>query len=149
MEHRSSWEANRFSATQEIPRILWKPKAHYPIHNSPITVPILSHVNSVNTPLSQFLKIQLNIIFLSTPWSFKWSLSLRSPHQNSVGTPPLPIHATCLAHHILLDYITPIISDKEYRSLSSSLFSSLHSPVIPLKPKYLFSTAPYSQTSSA
>jgi len=28
MEHDYSWEANRFSASQEIPRILWKPKVH-------------------------------------------------------------------------------------------------------------------------
>ena len=29
MELRSSWEANRFSASQEISRIFWYPKVHY------------------------------------------------------------------------------------------------------------------------
>jgi hypothetical protein len=35
MEQRPSWEVNRFSASQEIPRILWKPEVHYRIDKSP------------------------------------------------------------------------------------------------------------------
>ena len=40
-----------------------------------------------------------------------------------------PIHATCPAHLILLDFMTRTILDEEYRSFSSSLCNLLHSPV--------------------
>ena len=45
--------------------------------------------------------------------------------------PPLspPIHTTCPAHLILLDFITGTGLGEEYKSFSSSLCNLLHSPV--------------------
>jgi hypothetical protein len=83
-EQSPSWEANWFSASQEIPCLLCNPKVHYRSHKCPLPVPILSQLHPVRISTFHFLKIHLNIILPSTPRSPKWSLSFRFPHQNPV-----------------------------------------------------------------
>jgi hypothetical protein len=56
------WEADRFSASQEIPYILWNPKVHYRIHKYPPFVPILSQLDPVYASATNFLKFPFNII---------------------------------------------------------------------------------------
>jgi hypothetical protein len=127
IEQSPSWEVNRFSASQEIPRILRDLKVHYRIHKCPPLVPILSQINPLRALPSNFLKIHLNIILPSTPRYPKWSLPLKFPHQN-------PIYASSVPHTRYMPrpshsrfYHSHNIG--YYRSLSSSLCSFLHSPV--------------------
>ena len=82
MEQSPSWEDNQFSASQEIPRISWKPKVHYRIHNCSPPVHILSQLDPVHTPTSHFLNIQLNIILPSMPWSSKYHCWIHHKKQN-------------------------------------------------------------------
>ena len=85
MKHRPSWEANRFSASQEISRILWSPKVHHRVHKCLPIVIILSQINPVHTPTSYFLNTHLSIILPSAPGSSEWSLKLILEEQTADG----------------------------------------------------------------
>jgi len=73
-------------------------------------------------------EIHLNITHPSTCGSSRWSLSLMIPHQN-------PVYTSLLSHTFYiptlksLNLITQTILDEQHRSLSSSLYTFLHSSV--------------------
>ena len=129
MEQCPSWEANCFSVSQQIPHILWNQKVHCHIHRCRSHVPILSQINPIHALTSHFLKIHLNIILPSRPWSSKWPISLRFPHEIPVYNSTLPQTCYMPAHLILLDLIPRTIFGEKYRSFISSLCSFLHSLV--------------------
>ena len=109
----------------------------------PPPVPSLRRVNPVHGPTFHFLNIRHNIILPSTPESYKWFLSFMFPTK-TVHAPLLSsIRATCPGCIIILDLIARTIQGEEYFyiSLSSSLCSSLHSPVPSslLSPNIVFS----------
>ena len=105
MEHNPSWEADSFSASQEIPRILWNPKVHYRVYKCPPPVRILSQINPIHIPIPLPEDPSKYYPPIYT-WVFQWSLSLRIPHQNTLCISclphswymPLPSHSSRFPH---------------------------------------------------
>ena len=121
-----SWEADRFSASQETLLILCYSKVHYRIHKRPPLVPTWAR-SIQSMPLIPLPEVP-SYILPSTPGSSKWSLSLRFPLLNPEYASPLP--HTC--HIPSPSNFFPIWSPeklwgKDYRSFSSWLSSFLHS----------------------
>ena len=127
MEQSPTREANRFSATQEIPRSLWNPKVHTAF-TSAVTRPYPEttrfcphpHPTSGRSILILYFHQRLGLPSGLFPSCFPIK-TLNKPLLS-------PIRATCPTH-LLLDFITRTILGEHYRSLSSSLCSFLHSPV--------------------
>ena len=104
-----SWEANRFAASQEIPRTSRNPKVHYRTHKRPPPVSILGQPNPVHIPTSHLPEIHPNIIHPSTPRSPQWFFPSGFPTKTLYTPLSSPICATCPAQLILLDFSTRTI----------------------------------------
>ena len=81
---RNPSEANNSSTHQDINLVLWNTKFHYRVHNSSPFVPILGQINPVHALSSLLFNTHFNIIFPSTRGSYKFSLSFKFPHPNTV-----------------------------------------------------------------
>ena len=127
----SSWETNSCSANPEIPSISWCPRVHYSLHNSPPLVQILSQMKPVHALLSYFFRyflILFSHLYLGIPSGIPPSGFPSKTHNIFLF---YPIYAIWPTHLILLAFITRIIFGEQYRSLSSTLCSALHSSVTP------------------
>jgi len=129
MEQSPSSEANRFSDSQEIPRILWNPKVPYRIHKCRPPVPTLIQLDPLQPLHHTFCRSILILpshLRLCLPRGlFPSGFPTKTLYTSLLYT----IRATCPTHLILLHFITQRILGEEYRSFSSSLCSFLHSPV--------------------
>jgi hypothetical protein len=98
MEHSSFWEANRFSASEEITHASWNPNVHYRIHNSRPPVPILCQIDPVLSPHPTSWR---SILLPSKAGSPKWSLSRLFPPPKPctpLSSPLPPSYSALLSH---------------------------------------------------
>jgi len=138
VEHSPSWEANRSSDCQEIPCILWNSKVHYYIHKHPPPLPILSQYNTVHPSPSHFLRIHFNSIIPYTPRFSKWTLSIRSFHQNPICIFLVPhmCHMPYPSNASWFDHLINIWWWVESVKLLTVWSSQLPCYLVPLRPMY-------------
>ena len=137
------------SASQETSHISWNPNVHCRVQNSTPLFPTLRHTNPAHAlpTYSRSTLIVSDHLRLCLP---------DGPFPKDLRTKALYVrlpshthtHATCLTHLILLIFITRTTFGEQYRSLSFSLCSFLHSLLPRTSYTQISYSAPYSQTPS-
>jgi hypothetical protein len=149
MGHSPSWEANSFTASLEMPLILWKPMLHYCVYSYPSFAPILKQINNVLA----FHHISLRFILILHSYLrlVLQSDIFPSGFPNKTLYAPLLSHtrATCPAHLMLLDLIPPITFRQQNNSWHPSLCSLLYSLGTSSLLRPVSSSAPYSGKSAS
>jgi len=111
-----------------------EPERSLPRLQQPTTCPYPEPDQTSPCSPSHILEIHLNIILLFICLCLQVGLFPSGP---SIPVPSPPIHATCLAHPILPDFIAHKIFGEAYRSLSSSFCIFPHPCYpVPLRSKY-------------
>ena len=90
MEQRPFWEANSFSASQYIPRILLKLKFHFLIYKSLLSVPTIRQTDPIHATHPYFRRSILILFFHLRLGLSSSLLPSGFLHQNPVHTSTLP-----------------------------------------------------------
>ena len=125
MEYRSSWETSRSSATQEFIRILYNPKIHYRIHNSPPPVLILRQIDPVYAPHPTSLKsiwILPCHLRLGLPSCFLTQVSALKPRTHLTSLPHV-LHALPISVFSIWSSEWYLMRSTEHKALPYVFFS--------------------------